>query len=111
MSETVEGGSRPERFTEPVEPHHLCAHNCPHEPSEHTELSELDALDALDDQLIALVLQRSRQAHSTQLVRPTSGRSMSPLTRENEMLRRYAQRLGREGTAIALAVLALSRRR
>ncbi|WP_433545015.1 chorismate mutase [Streptomyces sp. CA-294286] len=104
MSETVVDGSGSDRLTDLVEPHEHCAQAGPEELDEFVELAELD------DQLIALVLRRARRARDVQLVRRTSGRPMSPLARENEMLRRYAQRLGREGTAIALAVLALSRR-
>ncbi|GAA3491276.1 MULTISPECIES: chorismate mutase [Streptomyces] len=107
MSETVEGCSRPERSTDAVEPHEPRERDNPHEPNEHTELN---ALDALDDQLIALILQRSRQARNAQRIGRASGRPMTPLARENEMLRRYARHLGREGTAIAMAVLTLSRR-
>lgn len=120
MSETVEGAFRPDRLTDDVEPYEQHApyeQDSPHELNEHDELNELDELNEhdelnqLDEQLIALVLERSRQARTDQLARRTSGRPMSPLARENAMLRRYAQHLGREGTAIALAVLALSRRR
>ncbi|MFJ6485052.1 hypothetical protein ACIQK6_33740 [Streptomyces sp. NPDC091682] len=98
MSETVENGSAPERLADLVEPYEVGG---PYEP---------DELDRLDEQLIALVLLRARRARGRQLDRRASGLPMSPLARENAMLRRYAQRLGREGTAIALAVLALSRR-
>ncbi|MFJ8229627.1 chorismate mutase [Streptomyces sp. NPDC094448] len=90
MSETVEGGSAPDRLAGPSEP---------------------DELDRLDEQLIALVLLRARQARGRQSDRRASGLPVSPLARENAMLRRYTERLGREGTAIALAVLALSRHR
>ncbi|WP_405713885.1 chorismate mutase [Streptomyces xanthophaeus] len=98
MSETVEDGSAPDRLAGLVEPYEVGG---PYEP---------DELDRLDEQLIALVLLRARRARARQLDRRASGLPMSPLARESAMLRRYAQRLGREGTAIALAVLALSRR-
>ncbi|MFJ2598734.1 chorismate mutase family protein [Streptomyces erythrochromogenes] len=93
MSETVENGSTPDRLAGRVEAY------------------EPDELDRLDEQLIALVLLRAQRARGRQLDRRVSGLPMSPLARENAMLRRYAERMGREGTAIALAVLALSRRR
>lgn len=92
MSETVENGSAPDRLGDRVEAY------------------EPDELDRLDEQLIALVLLRAQRARGRQLDRRASGLPMSPLARENAMLRRYAERLGREGTAIALAVLVLSRR-
>jgi len=107
MSETVEGGSASDRLTDVtdlVEPYES------HEPYEPCDLDQLDALDELDEQLIALVLHRARRARDGQLARRSSGLPMSPLARENAMLRRYAHHLGREGTTIALAVLALSRR-
>ncbi|MGW0776832.1 hypothetical protein ACWD01_24965 [Streptomyces sp. NPDC002835] len=101
MSETLEGGAASDRLTDVTDPV---------EQRESYEPYDLDQLDTLDEQLIALVLHRARRARDGQLARRSSGLPMSPLARENAMLRRYAHHLGREGTTIALAVLALSRR-
>ncbi|AXE24192.1 hypothetical protein C0216_12650 [Streptomyces globosus] len=100
MSETVGNGSAPARLAGLRELAEVYEPGGPSEP---------DELDRLDEQLIALVLLRVREARGRQLDRRASGLPVSPLARENAMLRRYGQALGREGTAIALAVLALSR--
>ncbi|MGW7359247.1 hypothetical protein ACWGI0_22115 [Streptomyces sp. NPDC054802] len=110
MSETLEGGAASDRLTDVTDPVDPYKSHEPYEPYDLDRLDALDALDALDEQLIALVLHRARRARDGQLARRSSGLPMSPLARENAMLRRYAHHLGREGTTIALAVLALSRR-
>ncbi|MEU6479368.1 hypothetical protein ABZ858_21235 [Streptomyces sp. NPDC047017] len=65
-------------------------------------------LDHLDGQIITLVLRRAELARHYQAQRRTAGLPQSELNLENEMLRRYAELLGRKGTDIGRAVLALS---
>lgn len=65
-------------------------------------------LDNLDGQIIAMVLRRAELARHYHAQRRTAGLPQSELNWENQMLRRYAELLGRKGTDIGRAVLALS---
>ncbi|HEY9370021.1 hypothetical protein [Streptomyces sp.] len=65
-------------------------------------------LDDLDGQIISMVLRRAELARHDQSVRRTSGLPASELARENGVLRRYAEELGRHGVDIGRAVLVLS---
>ncbi|GAB7108607.1 hypothetical protein JCM4814A_69210 [Streptomyces phaeofaciens JCM 4814] len=67
-----------------------------------------DGLDSLDDQIIALLLRRAELARGHRSARRTAGLPASELTWENRVLARYGARLGRPGTGIGRAVLALT---
>lgn len=66
-------------------------------------------VDELDEQVVALILCRAAQARRDESARRAQGLPARQLTRENEMVQRFAARLGERGSVIAAAVLALSR--
>ncbi|MFD3997713.1 hypothetical protein [Streptomyces sp. NPDC058583] len=67
--------------------------------------------DDQDEELIAYVLRRVQRARGRQLNRRAAGLPATTLAGETEMLRHYTARLGRPGTDIARALLALARHR
>ena len=69
------------------------------------------AIDAIDDQLLALLAQRRRVSTRIQQLRVEAGGSRVEHSRENAILRHYAEALGDGGTELALAVLAHCRGR
>ncbi|MET9481135.1 chorismate mutase [Streptomyces sp. NPDC006638] len=70
-----------------------------------------ERVDALDDRIIGLVRERMAVSAAVQRARMTSGGRRIHLSRENEILGRYRDALGRPGTALAMTLLELSRGR
>lgn len=70
-----------------------------------------DRIDILDERIIALVEERMAVSATVQEARLTSGGRRVSLSRENEILARYSEALGRPGTALAMTLLELSRGR
>src|SRR3954471_1362990 len=68
-------------------------------------------IDALDTQLIELIEERRRVSSHIQQRRIDAGGSRVEHSRENAILRHYADALGDGGVELALAVLALCRGR
>lgn len=78
--------------------------------TEQTLRSVEPTVDDLDEQLLALILCRAEYARRDQMTRRAEGLPARQLSVENDMVRRYAARLGTRGGEIAVAVLALSQR-
>ncbi|WP_326699988.1 chorismate mutase [Streptomyces sp. NBC_01754] len=75
----------------------------------HSDGREIRALlDDLDNQIVSMVLRRAELARYEQSARRRSGLPASELARENGVLGRYAEELGRQGVDIGRAVLVLS---
>ncbi|MFJ2648792.1 chorismate mutase [Streptomyces sp. NPDC087420] len=70
-----------------------------------------ERIDALDDRIIGLVQERMAVSAAVQRARMSSGGRRIHLSRENEILGRYRDALGRPGTALAMTLLELSRGR
>ncbi|WP_059012965.1 chorismate mutase [Streptomyces specialis] len=70
-----------------------------------------ERLDALDAGIIALVKERVTVSEQVQAARIAAGERRVNLTREMEILRRYRDELGRQGTQLAMTLLELSRGR
>lgn len=68
-------------------------------------------IDALDAQLIELIEERRRVSSRIQQLRIDAGGSRVEHSRENAILRHYADALGDGGVELALAVLDLCRGR
>jgi chorismate mutase len=68
-------------------------------------------LDAIDAQLMELVIQRRAVSTQVQQLRIADGGSRVEHSRENAIIRRYAEGLGDAGADLALAVLAHCRGR
>ena len=68
-------------------------------------------IDALDTQLIELIEERRRVSSRIQQLRIDAGGSRVEHSRENAILRHYADALGEGGVELALAVLDLCRGR
>jgi len=66
-------------------------------------------IEDLDEQIISMILRRAELARRHQSLRRAAGLPDIELARENEELRRYVARLGRQGAEIARVVLSLSR--
>jgi chorismate mutase len=66
-------------------------------------------LDAIDEQIRALVIARRQVSHQVQQLRRAAGGPRIEHSRENEILARYSDALGRPGVSLALAVLELCR--
>ena len=67
------------------------------------------ALDAIDAAIRDLVAQRRLVSHEVQRLRRAAGGPRIEHSRENEILNRYSEALGRPGVSLALAVLELCR--
>ncbi|MYV52164.1 chorismate mutase [Streptomyces sp. SID3212] len=70
-----------------------------------------ERIDALDDRIIGLVQERMAVSAAVQRARTASGGRRIHLSRENEILGRYRDALGRPGTALAMTLLELGRGR
>lgn len=66
-------------------------------------------LDAIDEQIRELVQTRRRVSQQVQQLRRAAGGPRIEHSRENEILNRYSEALGRPGVSLALAVLELCR--
>lgn len=69
------------------------------------------SIDELDQQIIALVRRRMGVSAEIQQARLSSGGRRLSLSRENEILARYREELGRPGTTLAMTLLELCRGR
>ncbi|WP_425830477.1 chorismate mutase [Streptomyces fractus] len=70
-----------------------------------------DRIDALDDRIIGLVQERMAVSAVVQEARIASGGRRVNLSRENEVLGRYRDALGKPGTSLAMTLLELCRGR
>ncbi|MFJ9178903.1 chorismate mutase [Streptomyces sp. NPDC102360] len=70
-----------------------------------------ERIDALDDRIIGLVQERMAVSAVVQEARIASGGRRVNLSRENEVLGRYRDALGRPGTSLAMTLLELCRGR
>ncbi|MGK5529194.1 chorismate mutase [Streptomyces sp. URMC 129] len=68
-------------------------------------------LDALDARIIELVKERVTVSEQVQAARVAAGERRVHLAREMEVLRRYRDALGRQGTQLAMTLLELCRGR
>jgi chorismate mutase len=66
-------------------------------------------LDAIDEQIRGLVRERQAVSRQVQQLRRAAGGPRIEHARENEILARYGDELGRPGVSLALAVLELCR--
>ena len=66
-------------------------------------------LDAIDEQIRALVLARRDISAQVQQLRRAAGGPRIEHARENEIVARYGDALGRPGVSLALAVLEICR--
>ncbi|MFZ3559344.1 chorismate mutase [Streptomyces sp. BH055] len=70
-----------------------------------------ERIDALDDRIIGLVQERMAVSAVVQEARIASGGRRVSLSRENEVLGRYRDALGKPGTSLAMTLLELCRGR
>jgi chorismate mutase len=63
----------------------------------------------LDEAIIHLVLRRTDMCAELAAVRRAAGGPATELARENEVLRRYREGLGRHGTSLAMLLIELGR--
>jgi chorismate mutase len=68
-------------------------------------------IDDIDDRLLALLAERRAVSTQIQQLRVEAGGSRVEHTRENAVIRRWAEALGDSGAELALAVLAHCRGR
>ncbi len=73
--------------------------------------AERERIDELDRRIIELVGMRVTVSEGIQRARIASGGRRISLARETEVISRYSERLGRPGTALAMALLELGRGR
>jgi chorismate mutase len=66
-------------------------------------------LDEIDEQIRELVLARQEVSRQVQQLRRAAGGPPIEHARENEILSRYGDALGRSGVSLALAVLEICR--
>ena len=66
-------------------------------------------IDELDQRIIGLLAERITVSEEIQRARIASGGRRVHLSREMEVINRYSGALGRQGTALAMTVLALCR--
>jgi chorismate mutase len=80
------------------------------EPSAATHISGLrERLDEIDAQIIALWQERATISREVGATRVASGGTRLVLSREGEILDRYRQELGPDGTQLALLILRAGR--
>jgi chorismate mutase len=80
------------------------------EPVAATQIGDLRSrLDEIDAQLIALWQERAAISREVGATRVASGGTRLVLSREGEILERYRQELGPDGTQLALLVLRAGR--
>ncbi|MFJ8951975.1 chorismate mutase [Streptomyces sp. NPDC102381] len=70
-----------------------------------------ERIDALDDRIIGLVQERMAVSAVVQEARIASGGRRVHLSRENEVLGRYRDAIGKPGTSLAMTLLELCRGR
>ncbi|WP_306321032.1 MULTISPECIES: chorismate mutase [unclassified Streptomyces] len=70
-----------------------------------------ERIDALDDRIIGLIQERTAVSAVVQEARIASGGRRVNLARENEVLGRYRDALGKPGTELAMTLLELCRGR
>ncbi len=70
-----------------------------------------ERIDDLDRRVIGLLAERITVSEQIQRARIASGGRRVHLSREMEVINRYNEALGRQGTALAMTVLALCRGR
>ncbi|MGD6743804.1 chorismate mutase [Streptomyces sp. BH106] len=70
-----------------------------------------ERIDALDDRIMGLVQERMAVSAVVQEARIASGGRRVHLSRENEVLGRYRDALGKPGTSLAMTLLELCRGR
>ena len=68
-----------------------------------------ERIDALDAELVRLIAERAAVSAQVQQARRASGGPRIVQSRENEVVGRWREALGRPGGAIALALLELGR--
>lgn len=68
-----------------------------------------DGIDGLDTEILHLLERRRELSAAVQRARIAAGGRRTELGRENEIIRRYADRLGRSGGTIATTVLEICR--
>ncbi|NEA40407.1 chorismate mutase [Streptomyces sp. SID11385] len=68
-------------------------------------------IDAIDDRIIGLIQERSAVSAVVQKARVEAGGRRVNLSREMEVLSHYRDALGKQGTALAMTLLELSRGR
>lgn len=73
--------------------------------------ADRSVIDDLDQRIIALVRERIAVSAGIQRARIASGGRRISLARETEVIGTYTDRLGRPGTAMAMALLELGRGR
>ncbi|MCX4883052.1 MULTISPECIES: chorismate mutase [unclassified Streptomyces] len=78
---------------------------------EQTIADARERIDALDDRILGLIQERVAVSAVVQETRISSGGRRVNLSRENEILGRYRDALGKPGTALAMTLLELSRGR
>jgi chorismate mutase len=75
-----------------------------------THISELrERIDSIDAQLIELWLERARCSQEVGVTRVASGGTRLVLAREKEILERFRDALGADGTQLALLILRAGR--
>ncbi|MGW3289040.1 chorismate mutase [Streptomyces sp. NPDC001002] len=79
--------------------------------TEQTIADARERIDALDDRIIGLIQERAAVSALVQEARIASGGRRVNLSRENEILSRYSDALGKPGTSLAMTLLELSRGR
>ncbi len=70
-----------------------------------------ERIDAIDDRIIGLIQERSAVSAVVQKARVEAGGRRVNLSREMEVLSHYRDALGKQGTALAMTLLELSRGR
>ncbi len=68
-----------------------------------------ERIDRLDAELVRLIAERAAVSAEVQAARRAAGGPRIVQSRENEVVRRWHDALGRPGSAIALALLELGR--
>ncbi|MFI9118407.1 chorismate mutase [Streptomyces bikiniensis] len=80
------------------------------EPTAAAEVTALRArLDVVDAEVRALVARRLELSREIQRVRQSAGGARTDLTREMRVISPYTEAYGRQGTAIAMALLEICR--
>lgn len=70
-----------------------------------------DQIDAVDDAIIRLIDERVALSRNVGTLRAAVGGPRLSLSRENQILAKFARRLGAQGTPLAMLLLKISRGR
>lgn len=70
-----------------------------------------DQIDAVDDAIIRLIEERVSLSHNVGALRAAVGGPRLSMSRENQILAKFAKSLGSNGTPLALLLLKISRGR